>query len=1608
MKNRQRRILAAILSVALTFGNVFAEGNFSYTGEKTLFSEGFESGLSNWVGDLGVSISSLFDKNVLKLSGTNRELEMKETTGDSYGVSAKVYIKQADAANGGYAGVSVNGHKLEIYPKEKKAKITDANGKELISTKVAFETGKWNEIKLAQIDGTYRAMLNNAVIMTAFDDGKVNGKASVISDKTDVYFNEVSVETESSYYYENFENGTVYSACAENLIPEETKGDSTGLWVVEKDEDKNVLTTKGYSTYAKIVYPMPKTEYSNSYAVVANVKSGDWNADGKGGFSLVSRYGAGNMNYRLRFHNNVGTIEKVSPSYTVTKLAESGKMKNSVKNYYETALETINESDGGVTINAYCDGKLIASAKDTADPYTSGDVAVEFSEGVRPLIDEINCISIDKPLYDLYAEGRKNKSVDVYFNDTKLDCDVIMEGILPLMDAEYVAELINATVTENTETSFKAEKDGISIEIQNGASEYTLNGSTADMQTTARIVNGKIYVPVNALAEPFGAMISYDEDEKKVEIDFDDGLLSDSNLYTKDNIILAFEPDYKSLRFMKILGSQANITGDETPVWKTYYIDDNTARLNATQYTPGVVSYGQMWQLGSNTADSLGAVCTGSTYDEETGKLVLSYSHEKSDVDVCFELNGSNVKVSANVTNKYEYPLQFISVPAKWRFNYSGNNTVILDAGSYHIEYENISYHKYSDGNFTDGFMINGDNPMSVHFIHGEVGKTDKVIRGDESHLAGPKENLGYFTAEKGTVVYAKTGEQRESNTVSIGVYDNMKAVATEWMESSYPETRTLMEKQTDETREKMPETYLFYGERLTFNEQSKLMDYLPGHAQLHIGNSTMHKRTDADGNEIGAEFDAFPNYFPPSTAHGTEEDLGNLITHVTKDLGHFFMPRQSLYYFTEGSDMAKDTGVDDESSLAIQRLDGQPQHAMWAEPGYLTSPSSKAAQDQYKKYFEKWTSWGANTFFTNVIGAVNTMMHRYDFNKDAAAPDTFWNSVAEQFKWYSDRNPVFTEDGSAIRVPYTTGYMTHLRSGNDKLTPYNSYMTTRGNLLRVREDINALVFSKYLRFYPHNLSTTGQSADKIITFSLLYNQNMKTGISAYNPPSDNQWRYYRNVAMMAETIQPYLYGKELLDEIDYDESTGIERANYEGSVVIGNLTDDAYCNKNDVIAKHGFDFKSSDGLVSGGIYDEYNGHAFDSSKIIVTKKEGTSEKIYALTTAEDFDICVPTDVENAAVVAHYSDGTTKELAYRKTGNGVLFTYPAFPVENADHPMIGGDYPGAIKFEIKTAKEIPYVEIKPSDTPYSGTYDGDSVIIKATLGLENYTSMVSLPNEIKGNVRVENYTNGTINGTVNINGDFFGKATDITLNINQNDILENYEFTLNIDETSVDCGADLNVTVTGINPISITDKLTVERMTYPDMGTADEMAQKYNIDNMVVDWNMDPNDMPENVTVEVHGAQNPYGTGYILKNGDYIDFKSDNLIFTDKVYFEVLLKYNDLRQYSASEQKILYPINGTGHTGRQIEFRYLPSVEQIRLLITSTGSYCDVINRDVQPQTGKWHHVIACYDGATGRVIIDGKEVTHKYAQKLHTYSDGFRLGGLMDAEIAYVRIGGK
>ena len=179
MKKTIKRITAALAASIMICSSAFAEGNFAYQGDSQLFSENFDSqtAASN---SSGAVVEKLDGKNVLKLSGENTRLAMKDAGITEYGISADLCTSEVKP--GSYAGLSASesdagAYKLLIYPKEKKAKILK-NNTVLAETSVIL--GDWNNIKIAVKDGIIRAMVNNAVVMTVYDAAPLSGMGSSV------------------------------------------------------------------------------------------------------------------------------------------------------------------------------------------------------------------------------------------------------------------------------------------------------------------------------------------------------------------------------------------------------------------------------------------------------------------------------------------------------------------------------------------------------------------------------------------------------------------------------------------------------------------------------------------------------------------------------------------------------------------------------------------------------------------------------------------------------------------------------------------------------------------------------------------------------------------------------------------------------------------------------------------------------------------------------------------------------------------------------------------------------------------------------------------------------------------------------------------------------------------------------------------------------------------------------------------------------------------------------------------------------------------------------------------------------------------------------------
>ncbi len=1616
---KHRKILAFILVAMMLssqFITVFSSGSFSFNmGEGTLFSEGFSSMSENWN---ILTQAALVDKdgnNCLKLSGGNSALDLKEQIFENAALSADVsFDKKASGASAGLALMknAANSYKLWFSPLASSASIKivkEKNGKEtVLGTAGIEESSNDVNIKLGIRGGYIRAMINGAVVLSVYDSNPIlNGGAALISKNTDAYFDDVKVETESSYLYENFIDGKFDHNKTNGLSPEFIMSESDGTWIVEKDAEGKVnAVTRGNVGVSRVIYP--HSDISDGSAFILTVKQSDWSAvKAQSGLRIYSKYQAGNAAYALDFYENKLEIVKIAP-HEEKSLGISGDIAIKAAKFHETAFETLKNNDGTVTLNAYIAGKLAVSVTDSDNPYTEGKHGFESRNGVRAFVNDINLITIsaDRTLSEMYAESRLQKPVDVVFNGEEITLPQapVMYGNDFVVGAAAILEKMGAEVSiQNNKVTYS--KSGITIIAENGSKKALFNGDETELAQEININGTDFTATVCDLVEPFGGTVSFDEEERILEITYKNDSISGDMIYTKDGTALALGDEGRTFRFLRLSGANGGYKGtEETPVWKIWYMNDDILEKNKTLALDDPARNGmkikQTWHLGEDFITSADANLKSSDFNKETGELTLSYEHAKADVIVHINLSNKAATFEAEVTNKSDNAMQRIAVPCDWTLYYSKDNTLIVPIDGTVIEYKNVASLNWSTTTPFDGFVLNGDDVMSTMYIQDGSGSSDsdKPLMLAITHLNGPKTNQQWVNARHETLVYRYKNETVRSATVKVAMHENLRQWADDYVNDCFPNMRTLAEKIPEDLREVYPKYYWLGTEYGSYPEYQKLVDVLPGHANIHMG-TAYHA---IEGTDL--TYDAFPNYFPPDPKYGTMEDLKNYIANASSK-GHIYTPRTSFHYYAKGSDLSTKFGYD-EPAMAIHNVDGEPDAVAWGCEGWLFSPSSTNANKFLDYSYDTWVNQlGSRAMFTNVVAIMNT--HLYDFNAESENPDLLHDELIKMNYRYGSKIPLYSEGASIYRLPSQAGFNFDADWDPDDVTYEHLVNGQTGEFVGIRHDIFPLVASEYTKFYPHNLAVDVQSSTRAVTHSLMYNVNLKAVIGASGNISNSKWRWLRGVAALSEYVQPYLFGARLAgpeDEIEKD----IKKVVYDGSTVVANFSDNGYKTGNNTISPNGFEFTACDGKVKAGVYTEYNGHELENEVMLITEDTTVSSKIFAPVASEEFELVATNPgFKSPKITAHYPDGTSKEIECTVSKNGIVFKYPYFTIDNPDAGTLSSVTDNCTQ-NIKSYKNIPYVEITEGTGAASSTIT--PVMVSAKLDVSNYSKMEFLPKTIGGIIRIENYTGEAINGTVNVKGNFFGKTVDETYNVNTAELVYTIPLAYNIDSSSTDCGAELTVTQTGLNAMKMPEPLTISPLVYPDLADLSEISKKYDI---AVDWDMsDPSVLESNgIEFEAVGATNPNGIGYEFKPGDYLSFGGEKLKYKNKIYIEMLVKFNDLQDYVADEYVFfkVYNYSVNAKMRRSIELRKSNYFDAFRFLITNEKTWVDTTVQEVEPKLNHVHHIICEYDGEYSRLTIDGVVSENKFKlEELVPYEGPFRLGETMNAEVSYIRIGGK
>jgi len=134
-------------------------------------------------------------------------------------------------------------------------------------------------------------------------------------------------------------------------------------------------------------------------------------------------------------------------------------------------------------------------------------------------------INDPRPDYNEYIEKNSHlfeNSVKVYVNNALLETDVapeITEGRV-MVPLRAIAEALEADVTydEETKTAVAENDDELSVKIIAGSKTAYVNGEPYEFDVPARVVNGRFLVPVRFVSEAFKAKVSWNGNRQKVSV----------------------------------------------------------------------------------------------------------------------------------------------------------------------------------------------------------------------------------------------------------------------------------------------------------------------------------------------------------------------------------------------------------------------------------------------------------------------------------------------------------------------------------------------------------------------------------------------------------------------------------------------------------------------------------------------------------------------------------------------------------------------------------------------------------------------------------------------------------------------------------------------------------------------------------------------------------------------------------------------------------------------------------------------------------------------------------------------------------------------------------
>ena len=121
------------------------------------------------------------------------------------------------------------------------------------------------------------------------------------------------------------------------------------------------------------------------------------------------------------------------------------------------------------------------------------------------------------------AKLKKHAVIKVMVNGKKVLFDVLptSQNGRTLVPLRAIFEALGAEIEWDGETqTIKATKGDLSISLQIGSNNMTVNGENKELEVPAQSIDGRTLVPVRAISEAFGCDVQWDGDSSAVEITY--------------------------------------------------------------------------------------------------------------------------------------------------------------------------------------------------------------------------------------------------------------------------------------------------------------------------------------------------------------------------------------------------------------------------------------------------------------------------------------------------------------------------------------------------------------------------------------------------------------------------------------------------------------------------------------------------------------------------------------------------------------------------------------------------------------------------------------------------------------------------------------------------------------------------------------------------------------------------------------------------------------------------------------------------------------------------------------------------------------------------------